>query len=269
MSTITLVQHTGLDAGTTASASLAFPSDNVSGNWIGVIIRAGGINQGLTVTDTRGNSYRLAVQFNETVDGTTLGIFFAENIRGGANVVTVAGTQTNTLRFAVVEYAGVAATSSLDAVATAQGTSSTPSVGPITTTAAGDLVLGLVSTANPATFTPGSGYTVEQWVPSEPGAKLILEDRMLTTAGSVSAGASLGASDTWGAAIAAFRAGGGNTSDTQAPTAPGSLTATPSNSTQINLSWTASTDNVGVTAYQVDRCSGAGCSNFAHDRVRQ
>ena len=196
-------------------------------------------------------------------DGTTLGIFFAENIRGGANAVTVADTQTNTLRFVVVEYAGVAAASSLDAVATAQGTGSAPSVGPISTTAAEDLVLGLVSTANPATFTAGSGYIVEQSVPLEPGTKLILEDRILTTAGSVSAGASLGASDMWGAAIAAFRAAGGSTSDTQAPTAPGSLTAAPINSTQISLSWTASTDNVGVTAYQVERCSGAGCSNFA------
>jgi fibronectin type 3 domain-containing protein len=32
---------------------------------------------------------------------------------------------------------------------------------------------------------------------------------------------------------------------------------------QINLSWTASTDNVGVTGYKVERCQGAGCSNFA------
>src|SRR6185503_16087441 len=31
---------------------------------------------------------------------------------------------------------------------------------------------------------------------------------------------------------------------------------------QINLSWTASTDNVGVTGYQVERCQGAGCSTF-------
>ena len=28
------------------------------------------------------------------------------------------------------------------------------------------------------------------------------------------------------------------------------------------MSWTASTDNVGVTGYLVERCQGAGCSNF-------
>ena len=41
------------------------------------------------------------------------------------------------------------------------------------------------------------------------------------------------------------------------------MTATPCRATQINLSWTASTDNVGVTGYRVERCQGAGCTNFA------
>ena len=52
-------------------------------------------------------------------------------------------------------------------------------------------------------------------------------------------------------------------SDTQPPTAPTNLTATAISSSQINLSWTASTDNVGVTGYRVERCQGAGCNNFA------
>lgn len=52
--------------------------------------------------------------------------------------------------------------------------------------------------------------------------------------------------------------------DTQAPTAPSGLTATlaPSGS-QIDSAWTASTDNVAVINYRVERCSGAGCSAFA------
>src|SRR5207245_2254749 len=50
--------------------------------------------------------------------------------------------------------------------------------------------------------------------------------------------------------------------DTQPPTAPANLTATASGS-QINLSWTASTDNVGVTGYMVERCQSASCATFA------
>jgi chitodextrinase len=41
--------------------------------------------------------------------------------------------------------------------------------------------------------------------------------------------------------------------DAQAPTVPGGLTATAVSSTQINLSWTASADNVGVTGYRIYR----------------
>ena len=41
--------------------------------------------------------------------------------------------------------------------------------------------------------------------------------------------------------------------DTTPPTVPTGLTATAVSSTQINLSWTASTDNVGVTGYQIFR----------------
>src|SRR6266481_2703108 len=51
--------------------------------------------------------------------------------------------------------------------------------------------------------------------------------------------------------------------DTTPPTAPTNLTATAASASQINLAWTASTDNVGVTGYRVERCRGASCSNFA------
>ncbi|MET7911560.1 carbohydrate binding domain-containing protein [Streptomyces avermitilis] len=45
--------------------------------------------------------------------------------------------------------------------------------------------------------------------------------------------------------------GGGGGSDTQAPTAPGSLRSTGKTSSSATLAWNASTDNVGVTAYDV------------------
>jgi len=51
--------------------------------------------------------------------------------------------------------------------------------------------------------------------------------------------------------------GGGGTSDTTAPTAPTGLSATAVDEGQIDLNWTASTDNVGVTGYEIFR-GGAG-----------
>jgi chitodextrinase len=46
---------------------------------------------------------------------------------------------------------------------------------------------------------------------------------------------------------------GTTATDTQAPSTPTGLTASAVSSSQINLSWTASTDNVGVTGYDVYR----------------
>jgi chitodextrinase len=43
--------------------------------------------------------------------------------------------------------------------------------------------------------------------------------------------------------------------DTQAPSVPTGLTATAASSTQVNLAWQASTDNVGVTGYTIYRNS--------------
>lgn len=51
--------------------------------------------------------------------------------------------------------------------------------------------------------------------------------------------------------------------DTTAPTAPGLVTATAASASQVNLSWSASTDNVGVTGYKIYRCSGSSCTSFS------
>jgi len=50
--------------------------------------------------------------------------------------------------------------------------------------------------------------------------------------------------------------------DTQAPTAPTNLATTVASNSQINLTWSKSTDNVSVSSYIVERCQGSGCSTF-------
>jgi len=45
--------------------------------------------------------------------------------------------------------------------------------------------------------------------------------------------------------------GGGGGSDTQAPSVPGGLAVTGHSSSSVSLSWSASTDNVGVSGYEV------------------
>ena len=50
--------------------------------------------------------------------------------------------------------------------------------------------------------------------------------------------------------------GGGTGTDTQAPTAPGTPTASAITATSTTLTWAAATDNVGVTGYDVVRVNG-------------
>lgn len=50
------------------------------------------------------------------------------------------------------------------------------------------------------------------------------------------------------------------TPDTEDPSTPTNPSATAVSATQIDLSWTASTDNVGIAGYEIRRCSGASCT---------
>ncbi len=50
--------------------------------------------------------------------------------------------------------------------------------------------------------------------------------------------------------------------DASPPSAPTGLSATAS-AGQVTVNWTASTDDVAVTGYRLERCQGAGCTSFA------
>ena len=57
------------------------------------------------------------------------------------------------------------------------------------------------------------------------------------------------------------------TEDTQAPTAPGSLTATPGANGTVSLGWTASTDNVGVAIYDIYRSTTSGFTPSVANKI--
>jgi Fibronectin type III domain len=53
-----------------------------------------------------------------------------------------------------------------------------------------------------------------------------------------------------------------STSDTTPPSTPANVSASAVSSSQINVSWTTSTDNVGVADYILERCQGSTCTNL-------
>src|SRR3989344_6684899 len=62
-----------------------------------------------------------------------------------------------------------------------------------------------------------------------------------------------GADGTWDRGAYEYLASGPPTPDTVSPSIPANLIATPTSSSQINLSWNASTDNIGVAGYRIYR----------------
>jgi hypothetical protein len=215
-----------------------------------------------SITDSKGNSYTLAA--GPTVYssfGVTSSIYYAKNIvaaAAGANTVTVtfsAAVPYPDVRIA--EYSGISTSSPLDVTAAATGSGTLSSSGSMTTTNANDLLVAANAVATTTTG-PGTGFT-QRVISGYDGD--ILEDEIVSATGAYTATAPMSPTGQWIMQVAAFKAATG--SDTTPPTAPTGLTAAAASRSQINLSWTASTDNVGVTGYKVERCQGASCTTFA------
>src|SRR6185503_15029141 len=115
----------------------------------------------------------------------------------------------------------------------------------VTTTNSTDLLFA-ANLVSSLTSGPGTGFTSR--IRTQPDGD-IAEDRAVTVTGSYSAVAPLNPSGQWIMQMVAFRTPSG---DTQPPTTPSALTATV-NGSQINLAWGASTDNVAVTGYRIER----------------
>jgi hypothetical protein len=205
---IKLVQGNTLDSLINLqSATIAFKSNNTAGNWIGVIVSGTPTNSDtFTVTDTNGNTYRPALVSGSPALNSTLGIYYAENIKAGANTIKVVPNAGVYLRIVILEYSGIATANSLDVIAAAQGSSAAANSGNATTTASGDLLLGAVITGNGHASAASPGYTFEEYVPAPPSTKLSTEDQIQAAVGTVSAGASLGTVDNWLMGLAAFKA---------------------------------------------------------------
>jgi hypothetical protein len=142
-----------------------------------------------SVNDSAGNNYVLAV-------GPTIGtglqqsIYYAPNIVGGSNTVTVTFNQAAAFPdVRILEYRGV---TTLDAKAGASGNSTAASSGAATTTSANELIFG-ANTVFTFTGAAGSGFT-SRIITSDGDTA---EDKAVTVAGSNSAAATLNSAGPW------------------------------------------------------------------------
>ncbi|HSX29490.1 MAG TPA: LamG-like jellyroll fold domain-containing protein [Candidatus Saccharimonadales bacterium] len=253
--TPTYVQSRAKEINSGITNSLAFQNANTTGDLL-VVHLLWSNTSAVTLADSRGNAYIAATARTTWSTSWSAQTFYAKNVAAGANTVT-ATFATSISSFAIMqlhEYSGIDKTNPLAGSSAGVGSGTTMNSGTVTTASTNSLLFaGGGSLGNMGTIP--SGWTQRQ---NSSGNKSM--DRTVTAAGnySVSSPHSGGA---WTFQLSVFRADPGT--DTTAPSAPGTPTATAASSSQINVAWTAATDNVGVTGHQVERCMGASCTTFA------
>jgi hypothetical protein len=147
----------------------------------------------VSVQDSAGNTYQLGgplIRFGKGVTALSQAIYYASNIVGGPNTVTVAFNQAAaSVDIRMLEYSGV---HTLDAYAGATGTSTLANSGSAVTSASNELIFGadMVTTT---TSGAGTGFTSRViTVDSD-----IAEDEIVNTQGSYNATAPLTSSGGW------------------------------------------------------------------------
>lgn len=233
----TFIQERDQQVTSGKAASVTFNSPPSAGNLLVVYLIWD--NAGIaSVSDSLGNIYASAVGATRWSNGRySAQIFYTINRSSGADTVGVTfGTTIKS--FGIIyahEYTGVLQAAPIDVTAAAAGTSGSLNSGAATTSNDTDLLFAGGVSATSVT-SPGTGYTARATSHGN-----MSEDRIVSAAGSYSATAS-NRSGAWAMQMVAFKGAASGTVDTTPPTVPTGLSPAVLSSSQITLSWTASTD---------------------------
>jgi Chitobiase/beta-hexosaminidase C-terminal domain/IPT/TIG domain/Calcineurin-like phosphoesterase len=186
-----------------SSLSVAYPAVQVAGDLNVVAVGWGDTTSTITsVTDTQNNTYTLAVGPTSNT-GLRQAIYYAKNIAGGSNTVTVRFNQAAVYPdVRILEYRGADLSNPLDQAGAAVGSGTTANSGSVTTTSANELIFG-TGTTGTAFSAAGSGFT-NRMIDLFGN---IAEDRTVTSTGSYNASATT-SSTVWVMQIVTFRNGG-------------------------------------------------------------
>ena len=190
-----------------------------------------------SVTDTRGNTYRLVAGPTVIPGVATQSVYLAENIlaaAAGGNVVKLAFSAPVAVGIdaRIVEYSGIATASAVDAVAGATGTGLLTTSGAVATTNANNLLFA-TNFVGGGTTGPGAGFT-RRLISLR---RSIVEDMVVTAAGRYTATAPQSPSSWYIMHVVALRAaGGGATPPTVTLAASPTTVATGGSST---LTWSS------------------------------
>jgi hypothetical protein len=140
-----------------ATLVLNFNSDNIAGNLLVLVIEGGG-GDILSIKDSRGNVYHDAVDLGT---GNGLSLWYAYNIAGGTNAVTIHFSSSNFWAVQVCEYSGIVSTSDpLDQVATGTGTGTSYNSGSKTLATRNELIIGATACTGDGCLAATGGFTI-------------------------------------------------------------------------------------------------------------
>jgi hypothetical protein len=236
------------------SAALAvrtsFASPTTAGNLIVVAASWGDdAAPAPTVRDTAGNTYFLATNGYDPVDGQSLAIFYAPNIRGGSAEVTVSfnvppggiepGGAERYRRLIVAEYSGVAQTSPVDGTAQHTytkgcsangGVSSCPLTADYSVTSGiaqvlvpRSLVFGATmnSSGFPTETSAGAGFTARAYTGEDDfiyGEDLFIQDQVVSSTGPIASTETFEMANNYLAQMVIFRPAASVTAPPPSPT---------------------------------------------------
>jgi len=169
--------------GLSTSVPVTFGLVQTAGNLNIVVVGWNDITSNIvSVTDSMGNTYAQAAAL-VTGSAERQAIYYAKNIAGGSNTVTVVFNQAaRIVDVRVLEYSGLDPNNPLDVTASAAGSSVTPNSGAATTTSANQLIFGAGTTAT-SFYAAGTGFTARIYT----GDGDIAEDQVVSSTGSYNA----------------------------------------------------------------------------------
>lgn len=205
-------KNKAVSSGAVASQTCAFASNNGAGNSI-VVVCGVGNGTAATITDSANNTYTKAVNGNNSSTFAAQ-IFYATNINGGANTVTVTPSASVSVAVEVYEVSGLIAQTAniLDQTASATGTGTAATTTNLVAASPNELAFAGVAVGTAAqavSVTTGTSWTLDstQNVGGTPSGLFTFGSLSLALGNlsTLAPAATIAGSEPWAMAVATFR----------------------------------------------------------------
>ena len=215
-----------------SAVSVAYPGSQIPGDLNIVVVGWNDTTSAVqSVTDSAGNAYSLAVGPTKG-SGLTQSIYYARNITGGNNSVTVTFNAAATYAdIRILEYYGIDTLSPMDGAAASVGNSGVSSSGPVTVNSNNELLFA-ANTVATGTSQPGTPF-VTRIITTPDGD--IAQDAIVNAPGTYNATASLTSSGAWVMQQVAFRGAGATQSTAPYVGAVSPASGSTSGGTAVNI----------------------------------